>query len=316
MSGLALPNMYVSIDLGAMSKPDLWSYNTPGSPNWDKFIYNGSSDSPMYFNKEKTIKVMKEFKRFGLGEHLSAARTISIGYDVSAVRDYMIKQKKDKLEKAKKKLVEVEKRLGKIKAEEESTATKDLFSELEREENIAYRERIEKEKKDLKDALEELFTSLENMEKENYNRQRKKRTAVRVAKPRKVKVSTSKSQSRGQNSINLNNSKWIQITYGKEIADNSITIVNNKIMRKFYSNHKPDGYSKYTILSHPQKNYWIIKGGNYDNFHRTHPPVKYILVSNGKYLEVRAYNNGNYYIDDYVTDNDFVTSGGYYKRVK
>jgi len=196
VSGLALPNMNVSIDLGAMGKPNTWSYNTSSSPNWDKFIYSGIHEVPMYFDKEKTIKVMKEFKRFGLGEHLSGARTGSIGYDVSAVRDFLIKQKKDKAKSAEEKLKKAEEQLKETKGEKQKTAIedivkskeqvitakKDLLAELERKESAEYKKRLEKENKD---ALDALFVSLEKVERRNYNarvNKTKKDTTVKSKK--------------------------------------------------------------------------------------------------------------------------------------
>ena len=268
VSGLALPNMNVSIDLGAMGKPNTWSYNTSSSPNWDKFIYSGIHEVPMYFDKEKTIKVMKEFKRFGLGEHLSGARTGSIGYDVSAVRDFLIKQKKDKAKSAEEKLKKAEEQLKETKGKKQKTAIedivkskeqvitakKDLLAELERKENAEYKRRIEKENKD---ALNALFASLEKMEKENYNERIKKKQVVRTIEV----TSSKKSFSSNNQDNNLGNyKKWVRV------KDNSgsggiLTISNKSITIQYYYNKKPSGKYEGIVIEIIDKNHWIVEGG-------------------------------------------------------
>lgn len=304
VSGLALPNMNVSIDLGAMGKPNTWSYNTSSSPNWDKFIYNGIHEVPMYFDKEKTIKVMKEFKRFGLGEHLSNARAVSIGYDVSAVRDFLIKQKKDKAKKAEEKLKEAEEKVKETKGEKQDTAiadvvkskekvitvNKDLLAELERKESAEYKKRIEKENKD---ALDELFSALEDMEKENYDKRIKKKQVVSVTQSKKSSVNAGKSGKAWYDQIEIQNTKW-SIHYSHKDEEGTMTIGNNNVSVQYMYNGKKDLLWKYTILNNPKKNCWIMSGQKYFKDGKAYGKIKYYLMYDvfGKKAVIVPYSVG------------------------
>ena len=77
-------NLYIMMDMGAMGNPGEWSYNTPGSPNWDKWIMYGSG---IYLNKKEAINAYKGFKQLGSDvSSFSLATVTSITYDVSGAK--------------------------------------------------------------------------------------------------------------------------------------------------------------------------------------------------------------------------------------
>ncbi len=68
-----------------MGRQNEWSYNTPGSPNWDSWIMNEVGD---YLSKEEAIKAYKGFERLGMGSGLgSLAEVVSINHDVSMAKE-------------------------------------------------------------------------------------------------------------------------------------------------------------------------------------------------------------------------------------
>ncbi len=81
----AIPRrLFIEIDMGAMGAPGKWSYNTPGSPNWNKWIMDENGD---YLSKEKAIKAYKGFQRLGVSSGLgSLAEVKSIKFNVSGAK--------------------------------------------------------------------------------------------------------------------------------------------------------------------------------------------------------------------------------------
>ncbi|MBU0631910.1 DUF1566 domain-containing protein [bacterium] len=77
--------LYIDIDMGAMGKAGEWSYNTPGSPDWNKWIMYKDGT---YLNKEDAIKAYKGFLRLGINDTwVSLAKAITIKYDISGVKE-------------------------------------------------------------------------------------------------------------------------------------------------------------------------------------------------------------------------------------
>jgi len=81
----AIPKrLFIEIDMGAMGAPGKWSYNTPGSPNWNKWIMD---ENGFYLSKEKAIKAYKGFQRLGVSSGLgSLAEVKSIKFNVSGAK--------------------------------------------------------------------------------------------------------------------------------------------------------------------------------------------------------------------------------------
>jgi len=76
--------LYIEIDMGAMGKRGSWSYNTPSSPNWSKWIQNEIGD---YLSAKEAKKAYKGFQRLGVDDTLgSLASVLSIKYSVGNVK--------------------------------------------------------------------------------------------------------------------------------------------------------------------------------------------------------------------------------------
>ncbi len=81
------PDLFVDIDMGALKAPgEEWSYNVPGSPNWDHWLYYDRT-SPKYLNKVAAVAVYKGHKD---DTRLSFYRSIrKISYDVSVLKNWL-----------------------------------------------------------------------------------------------------------------------------------------------------------------------------------------------------------------------------------
>jgi len=101
--------VFIDVDMGAMGDAGKWSFNTPASPKWSKWIYYAN-----YFSKERAIKAYKGFKKL----ESCVVYTKNIKYDITALKRYVSKQK---LEKEKQRL-----------KEEYTAKTEDLNQEIEK----------------------------------------------------------------------------------------------------------------------------------------------------------------------------------------
>ncbi len=259
VSSFNLPNMNVQIDMGAMAQPNQWSYNTPSSPNWNTFIYSGLYSAPMYLSKEKTIEVMKQFKRFGLGENLSDAKTISIGYDISAARDYLLKQKKQ----AEKKITKTTEIKEKKKY---SSQMMDILNELGGEK---YRYRPDQ-------------TIVQPTHKSTITKKPviKENSSTNAKKTKTLNTNSSTSVKSGKNwwdQIDIQNTKW-SIHYSYEDKEGKMTIRDNKVNVQYMYNGKKDLLWKYTILNNSQKNCWVMTGPKGFKYGKAYGKEKYYLI--------------------------------------
>lgn len=267
VSSFNLPNMNVQIDMGAMAQPNQWSYNTPSSPNWNTFIYSGLYSAPMYLSKEKTIEVMKQFKRFGLGENLSDAKTISIGYDISAARDYLLKQKK-----------QAEKKVTKIKEKKKySSQMMDILNELG-EEKYRYKPGQTNTNSIVQPTDTSAIPKKPVIKGKNSTNAKKTKTLT-VNSSKSVK-----SGKKGKGQIDIQNTKW-SIHYSYEDKEGEMTIRNNKVHVQYMYNGQKDLLWKYTILNNPQKNCWVMTGPKGFKYGKAYGNKKYYLMYDASYKQ-------------------------------
>ena len=76
--------LWIDIDMGSMSKVGSWSYNTPGSPSWDKWIYKGHNlgyGATSYLSKEKAVAAYKGFIK--LDDMIFSQHIKKISFDLS-----------------------------------------------------------------------------------------------------------------------------------------------------------------------------------------------------------------------------------------
>jgi len=87
-------HLYIDIDMGVMGNIGKWSFNTPSSPDWDKWIYYDYGKE-QYLDKKEAIKAYKSLKRLGYGDnaYTSLASAKKIKY---SVRYAKLKKKKTK----------------------------------------------------------------------------------------------------------------------------------------------------------------------------------------------------------------------------
>lgn len=277
VSGSGVPNMYVEMDLGAMGKPNEWSYNTAGSPDWNKFIYDSSSN---YLGKEPTIKAMKQFRRFGLGANLSLAKTTAIGYDVSAARDYILKQKRD-AEKNGKQVKKEIKKTTEIKEKKKYTGLMmDILDEMGKEEynQTPYKTKTTKIAQLAKTSVGIKGTSINEKNSISSNKTKK----INVPKPNREIANTSsskpgKSGKAWYDAIEIQNTQWsIHYSYNKK--DGRMSIGTNNVNVQYMYNGKKDLLWKYTILDNPRKNCWVLTGPKSFKYGKAFGKEKYYLI--------------------------------------
>ena len=86
-------NLFIDSDMGAMGNVGEWSFNTPESPNWSKWIYiNQNNDGKKFLSKKVAIEAYKGFKRLGLGQN-NGIFVKNMKFDVTAIKKYLIKKK-------------------------------------------------------------------------------------------------------------------------------------------------------------------------------------------------------------------------------
>lgn len=79
--------VYIDVDMGAMGEAGEWSFNTPGSPKWDKWIYHVS-----YLSKERAIEAYKGFERLGFSKSGGGVSIKNIKFDITALKKYIRKK--------------------------------------------------------------------------------------------------------------------------------------------------------------------------------------------------------------------------------
>ena len=139
--------LWIEIDMGVMGKHGEWSFNTPSSPNWNKWIMGEGG----YLNKKEAIKAYKGFQRLGVSSGLgSLAMAETIKFNVTAMKRYFRKQK-----------IESEKERLK---EENAVKTDGLKKEIEKIYELDKKivTRLEKRYED-----KNLYAVMQKLEKEN-----------------------------------------------------------------------------------------------------------------------------------------------------
>ncbi len=86
-------SLLIDVDFGALSYPGKgWSFNTPGSPDWSRWIYYNYLGEQKYIAKPDAIRLFKAANEADAMDRLLAmlGREIkTITFDVSAVRDWL-----------------------------------------------------------------------------------------------------------------------------------------------------------------------------------------------------------------------------------
>lgn len=319
VSDAGVPNIYAQMDLGAMGKPNEWSYNTTGSPDWNKFIYDSSSN---YLGKEQTIKVMKQFRRFGLGEHLSSARTIAIGYDVSAARNYILKQKQDEVKKQKEKQDE-EKKQKEKEVEKSLTEPKktpslmmDILDEMgsEKYDQKPYKTKTVTIDQPTKTSVDIKAPSINGKDSTSLN---KANLIKKDSNP--VQNTLGRNKKGSNNSLNLNGTKWEFYLAGNLKLESTLVIKNNKMVQKSFHKKKLHGLVKYDIIENPSKNCWIVTGVNwsvYRNKPETPLQKHTLLLFNDKFLRLANMNQNTCVDVDHLYDINDKGSVDHWEQVR
>ncbi|UFH58133.1 hypothetical protein [Sulfurovum mangrovi] len=244
-------NMGMAIDMGALGKPDEWSYNVTGSPEWDRFLYTGFDSAPIFLPKDTAVKIMKQFKRLGMWYGFEASHIIVVNYDVSAARRWLKKQNRKKESPAQ---------------TNNKTAYKSTKPEVKK--NIKNQKEAMSPHDKLA-ALTKAFDERDRLTEEEYQ----------ISSNTNTNSVTPKVENKKNYKTNMTLSRKWKRTEESYPQGGILTMDDRTVNIQYYYANEPSGQLKTKIVSKPDNHHWILeKIGDKSKFHLIHTEKNYMIL--------------------------------------